>query len=210
VKPSRLIDPADRLRIERAVLEAERETAGEMVVAVLRACDAYTALPWRLGVVLAALVGLGAWIFGPPLPAPSLLTLEAAGLALGHGLGRLGAVRRLLAGEARLDEAVARRTQRAFMELGLGRTAGRTGILILVALLEHRVVVLGDEGVSRVLDPDESWEQVVGVILSGIRQKRLVDGLLEGVQRCGDILARHLPAPPRNLDEVPRALVLED
>jgi putative membrane protein len=210
VKPSRLIDPADRLRIERTVLEAERETAGEIVVAVLRACDAYAALPWRLGVVLAALAGLGAWIFGPPLPAPSLLALEAAGLALGHGIGRIDAVRRLLAGEAQLDAAVARRTQRAFMELGLGRTAGRTGILILVTLLEHRVVVLGDEGVNRVLDPDESWEQVVDAILSGIRRKRPVDGLLEGVQRCGEILARHLPAPPRNPDEVPRALLLED
>jgi putative membrane protein len=210
VKPTRLIDPADRLRIERAVLEAERGTAGEIVVAVLRACDAYAAVPWRLGVVLAALAGLGAWIFGPPLPAPSLLALEAAALALGHGLGRLGAVRRLLAGEAQLDAAVARRTQRAFMELGLGRTAGRTGILILVALLEHRVVVLGDEGIDSALDPDERWEQVVEAILTGLRQGRPVEGVLDGVKRCGEILARHLPAPPRNPDEVPRALLLED
>jgi putative membrane protein len=210
VKPSRLIDPADRLRIERAVLEAEQATSGELAVAVVRACDAYAAVPWRLGVVLAALAGLGAWIFGPPLPAPTLLALEAAGLALGHALGRAGAVRRLLAGEAQIEAALAQRAQRAFAELGLARTAGRTGILILVAVLERRVVVLGDEGVDRVLDPDESWEQVVQAILEGIRQGRPVEGVLAGVRLCGGILARHLPPPHRNPDEVPRMLLLED
>ena len=56
MRPGKLLDPAARLRLEAAVLEAERDTAGEIVVVVARACDEYGSAGWRLGVSLAALV----------------------------------------------------------------------------------------------------------------------------------------------------------
>jgi uncharacterized membrane protein len=39
MRPGKLLDPAARLRLEAAVLEAERDTAGEIVVVGARACD---------------------------------------------------------------------------------------------------------------------------------------------------------------------------
>jgi putative membrane protein len=83
-------------------------------------------------------------------------------------------------------------------------------VLLFVALLEHRVIVLGDTGVDTLLDPDESWSDVVATVLSRVGGGELCDGLVRGVQKIGDILARHLPAPPRNVDELPTALVIEE
>jgi putative membrane protein len=211
VRASELIDPAALQHLEAVVAEAERETGGEIVVAVVRACDEYGAVGWRLGVALAALVFLGLGWLVPPLPWTAYLAAQAAALALGHGVARLEAVRRALLPPALVERRVAERARRCFAEEGLRRTRGRTGILLFVALLERRVVVLADEGIHRVLDPDESWQQVVDLAVAGLREGRAVEGLEAAVRRCGEILARHLPAAERNPNELPnRLVVLED
>jgi putative membrane protein len=210
IRPSALLDPADRLRIEGAVLEAEQNTAGEIVVAVVGSCAEYGSAGWRLGAAVALLGFLGAGIFAAEIGLGMLLGAQAVGLALGHLLGRIQIVRRSLISDSFMQECAERRAWSAFAENGLARTAERTGILIFVALFEHRVIVLGDEGVDRVLDPDESWEEVVGLLLAGVREKRAAEGILAAVRRCGELLQTHLPAAPKSLNQLPTALILED
>jgi len=211
MRASELIDPAARQRLEAVVAEAERATGGEIVVAVVGACDEYGAVGWRLGVALAAATFLALGWFLPPLPWTAYLAAQAAALLAGHALGRIEPVRRALLSPRLVEERVAQRARRCFAEQGLARTRNRTGILIFVALLEHRVVVLADEGIHRALDPDESWQQVVDLAVAGLRAGRPVEGLEAAVRRCGEILARHLPADVPNPDELPNELViLED
>jgi len=209
-RPSALLDPADRLRIEGAVLEAEQNTAGEIVVAVVGSCAEYGSVGWRLGVATALLGFLGAGIFSAEISLEILLGAQAVGLALGHLLARIQIVRRSLIADSYMQACAERRAWSAFAENGLARTAERTGILIFVALFENRVIVLGDEGVDRVLDPDESWEEVVDLLLAGVREKRAAEGILTAVRRCGEILQVHLPAAPKTLNQLPTALILED
>jgi putative membrane protein len=210
INPSVLLDPADRLRIEGAVLEAERNTAGEIVVAVVGSCAAYESAGWRLGVAMALLGLLGAEILVPAIGLGVLLGAQVTGLMLGHLLARIQLVRRSLISDGFMQECAERRAWSAFAENGLARTVDRTGILIFVALFEHRVIVLGDEGVDRVLDPDESWQDVVDLLLAGVRERRATEGILAAVRRCGEILQAHLPAAPKALNQLPTALILED
>jgi putative membrane protein len=208
--PSVLLDPADRLRIEGAVLEAERNTAGEIVVAVVGSCAEYESAGWRLGATAALLGFLAAWIFAPEIGPGILLGAQAGGLVFGHLLARVQIIRRSLIPDRLMQECAERRAWSAFAENGLARTAERTGILLFVALFEQRVIVLGDEGVDQVLDPDESWDEVIDLLLAGVREQRATEGILAAVRRCGEILQMHLPAPPKNLDQLPTALILED
>jgi putative membrane protein len=210
IRPSALLDPADRLRIEGAVLEAEQNTAGEIVVAVVGSCAEYGSAGWRLGVAMALLGFLGAAIFAAEFGLGILLAVQAVGLGLGHLLARIQIVRRSLISDGFMQACAERRAWSAFAENGLARTAERTGILIFVALFEHRVIVLGDEGVDQVLDPDESWEEVVDLLLAGVQEKRAAEGILAAVRRCGEILQTHLPAAPKTLNQLPTALILED
>ena len=211
MRASDLIDPAARQHLEAVVLEAERSTAGELVVAVVTACDGYANVGWRLGVLAAGAALIGLELLVPGSPWWLLLGVQAIALTAAHTAARVPAVRRKLLPADVVETRVHERAQRCFREQGLTRTRGRTGILLFVALLERRVVVLADEGIHRVLDPDERWEQVVDLVLAGLRAGRGVEGLEAGVRRCGEILARHVPiVPGRELDELPNAIVVED
>ena len=210
MRASELLDEAQRARLAAAIREAELATGGEIVVAIARACDEYGSAGWRLGVLLAALALLGAGLFAPPLPWIAYLAVQAAALGLGHALARVDAVRRALLEPSLVEARVAERARRAFAEHGLTRTRGRTGILIFVALFERRVVVLADEGIHRALGPNESWTEVVERATSGLHSGVAAVGLESAVRRCGEILARHLPAAGANPDELPNRVVVKD
>jgi putative membrane protein len=204
------IDPAARQRLETTIGEVERTTSGELVLVVVTACDEYGSVGWRLGVLFAALSFAALDLFAPPERAWIFLAVEAIALLAGLALARVDAVRRHLLPDALVEARVAQRARRAFAEQGLERTAGRTGVLLFVAWLEHRVVVLADEGIHRALDPDERWQDVVDLAVAGLRERRAVEGLEAALRRCGAILARHAPAPDHNPDELPNRVVLED
>jgi putative membrane protein len=203
------IDPAGRMAIEAAVRDAERATSGEILVVVTRACDEYGSAGWRCGVLLAGLALLGLGLFGPPLQLGWLFAAQTGALAAGHALARLPAVRRAFVSEARLGQAAEQRAARAFAEHGLHRTAGRTGILLLVALFERRVVVLADDGVNRRLAPGHSWQEVVDLARGGIGEGRAAEAISAAVRRCGQILEGPLPIEPHDADEIRLGVVIE-
>ncbi len=210
MRPSQVLDPTARQRLEATVVEAERHTDGEIVVVVARACDEYGGAPWRFGVLLAAITFAGMIAFAAPRSGWVYLAAQAAALLVAHALARIDAVQRLLLPEPLVRERVAEHARHAFAANGLARTLHRTGILIFVALLERRVVVLADEGIHRALDASESWQEVVDLAVAGLREGRAAGGLEAAIRRCGEILARHVPAQGRNPDELPNRIVLED
>lgn len=210
LKPSVLVPPEARLRIEAAITDVERRTAGEIVVVVTAQSADYAAVAWRLGVWLAAAALLGLCLFAPGLPAAWLLGAQAVALGAGLAIGRLPGVRHHLVSDAVQDAHVAQSARRSFAEQGLARTAGRTGILVFVSLLERRVVVLADEGIHRALGPGERWEDVVALALDAIREGRAAGGIEAAVRRCGEILAAHVPAAAGDVDELRNRVVLED
>lgn len=209
MRASELVDPAARQRFETTITEAERHSAGEIVLVVAHACDEYGSAGWRFAVLLAGLVFAGLAAFAPPLEVWIYLAAQAVALALGHALARIDAVRRRLLPESLVETSVAARARRAFAENGLVRTQDRTGILVFVALLERRVVVLADEGIHRHVGTNEVWQQVVDLAVAGMREGRAVDGLDAALRRCGELLRRHVPAPDHNPDELPNRVVLE-
>lgn len=210
MRASEIVDPAARQRFEATITEAERRSAGEIVLVVTHACDEYGSAGWRFAVLLAALAFAGLAAFAPALEIWLYLAAQAAALVAGHALARIDAVRRRLLPEALVEASVAERARRAFAEHGLTRTQGQTGILVFVALLEHRVVVIADEGIHRHVGTNAVWQEVVDLAVDGLRGGRAVDGLDAALRRCGELLQRHVPAPDHNPDELPNRVVIED
>lgn len=210
MRPSKLIPEADRKRIEATIREAESGTSGEIVVSIVRSCSRHNAAAWRFGAALAGLALLGS----PLLPLEGTLIelfgLQAVALISAHLLCRIDPVRRAFISEAEIQDKVELAALRAFGERGIRHTKERTGILIFIALLEHRVVVLADEAIDRALDPTRSWQEVVDDVLGGIRRGQASVGIILAVRRCGEILAHPLPARADDRDELPNALILCD
>ena len=68
-------------------------------------------------------------------------------------------------------------------------TRDRTGILLFVSLLERRVEVIGDIGISERVRADD-WDAVESSIREGIRTGTLTDGLVAAIGLCGRLLER--------------------
>ncbi len=79
------------------------------------------------------------------------------------------------------------RAESAFLTEEVFATRERTGILIFLALFEHRAVILGDAGIHRKVE-EGTWQHLVDDLVAGIRHGRTVEALLETIERCGHIL----------------------
>lgn len=196
-----LLDQAARERITAAIADVERGTAGEIVVAEARQSDDYSDIGLAYGAALALVGAAIAHLFWPSLSVSSMLWLQTAVLsACVLGL-RAGPVLRALAPERRLRESVERCAREAFLEHELFATRERTGVLILISELEHRVVILGDVGIDRHVHA-AGWAVHVERMTAAIRQGRAADGICEVTQAIGAVLAEHLPARPDDTDEL--------
>ena len=211
------LSPTDRARIREAVARAERRTAGEIVPFIVDRSGRYEIAVWR-GACLAAVVALAgavivlrlhggwglAWLHDAPGPA---LLMLAAGALGGLATALVPALRRRLAGAARLGRAVRQRAVRAFVEEEVFDTRGRTGVLLFVSLFERRIEVLADVGIHRRLDA-AAWPDLVARIRRGIADGRLVDGMVAAIERCGELLEGAGigvgPDDPNELDDAPR------
>ena len=208
VERRRAFTDSDREAIRAAVAAAETRSGGEVVPWIADACDDYPEAAW-IAAAGGALLGLGLgqlghwwsdawggmllWALAPAL----------AGAAAGFLLGRLPAAKRLLVADETMERRVQTGAEAAFLRAEVFGTRDRTGILIFVALLEHRVVVLADSGIhARV--PAERWGALADEIVAGIRRGAAPAAVIAGVESCGTLLAEHcVPRRPDDRDELP-------
>jgi uncharacterized membrane protein len=88
-----------------------------------------------------------------------------------------------------------------FEHLGMHRTAARHGVLIYVSVGDHKLAVLGDQGVHERVG-QVYWERLVDAVLAHFREERPRDGLLHAVAEVGAVLARHFPRRPGDVNEL--------
>lgn len=208
---------AELRRIQEAVQAAEERTSGEIVTYVVGECDDYPEAD-LVGGVLGLFAGLacaavahtvsGRWGFAELWGGAALWfgAFATAGFVLGYVMVRAfaGLRRRLLSREL-IDRRVAVRAESAFLEEEVFETDERTGILLFLALFEHRAVVLGDRGINDKVDAGE-WEAVVELMVSGMRRSDPAGALVAAVRECGAILDRHdVEIQPDDRDELPDA-----
>lgn len=204
--------------IRRATRAAEALTSGELVCVIIEQCDTYHAVVWEaaaLGALagsLAAglwhtLIGLWGnssvlWILLPPMIG------AAVGLLL---VTTLATLRRALISPVVLDRRVDRRAAVAFLDEEMFNTRDRTGVLIFVALFEHRIRILRDQGVEERVPPG-AWTEIADNLALGLREGRQGTAVVAAVEACGHLLATHgidrrsddsneLSDEPRLLDE---------
>ena len=186
----------ERTRIAEDISKVEAQTAGEIVPYVVMQSDAYPIARWR-GAAVAILLGLAIAsalsVTGVPADTdiwhgrvllPALFGLAAIGAVVG---GPLPPLVRALTGTNALEQAAHRRAMQAFVDEEVFATRDRTGILMFVSLLEHRIEVIADAGISRKVDPD-AWSDIAAAIREGMTAESLAQGFLNGLQRCQEIL----------------------
>ncbi len=192
-----LFDDAELARIRDAARDAEQQTSGEIVAYLVNQVDDYEEAVWRgtaLGAMgAAALGGFGHWLGGFwGIPAVLWMTLPAfAGGAAGYLATRiLPVVQRWLISAETMERRVRLRAEAAFLDEEVFKTRDRSGILVFIALFEHRALILADSGIHKQVGED-AWDHLVSELVSGIRAHRTTESLVAVISKCGELLAEH-------------------
>jgi putative membrane protein len=197
-----------RRSIAEAIGEAEARTSGEIVTVVLPQSDDYPAARWRLAVVTSLLAAFLLYFFSLALDPFWVLCIQFPALGLGYFLGGTSFFKRLMTTDAEIEEEFEQRAIQAFHAQKLAMTRDRTGILIFLSMLEHRVKIMADIGIAAKVPP-EVWNQIVATLIQDIREHHFSEGLIKAIHRCGDCLAHHFPSNGEDLNELSDDLITE-
>lgn len=206
-----VLSAADRERIRQAVHAAEQQTSAEIVPMIVARSGLYRDAQHWTGLI-AALITLAA-----------LLTIEASWLpwgwhasnaawlvlvvtlayAGGTSVGSLPPVIRLLTSPTRMRHKVVLRAERAFAQHAVSQTRERTGVLIILSILERQIYILPDRALAGQVSA-ERWQQVVQVAVERLHSGDIAEGLSHAIQACGWVLAKACPSRPGdNPNELP-------
>ena len=222
---SKLFTEADRAAIAAAVAEAERRTSGEIVPVLATRSDRYERAEDTIGFWLALLSVSAAWIgfqavrpsreewaSGPDLAVglTTLLVILIAAWMAGILLARaVPFLTRLAAGGETLRRRVQEAAGDAFDRFHVRGTKSSTGIVLYISLFERLVCVEGDKAISEKVGPEE-WKAICEPLVRAMRDGRPREGLIEAIGRCGELLARHFPASPSDVNELTNELRVLD
>ena len=219
------LTPDEHARVSAAVAAAEAHTSGEIVTVVADRSDGYmdvalawsalgafavlALLPFVAGPVLDVLAGFhGGW--NVAWEAPGIFAAAAA-IGIAVFLLLLGAQAwfplrlSLVPGFIRTDRAEDRAI--ALFRTGAERrTTGRTGVLIYLSLREHRAEIVADEAINALV-PEDTWGVAMAALLQPLKDGRIADGMIAGVQQVGTVLAQHFPRADDDRNELPDRLI---
>lgn len=192
-----LLSDGDLAEVQAATAAAEARTSGEIVPYLVAQADEHVDGRYRAGLLgavvataLATALHEGLDLWGPPLVF-WMLVPAWIGALIGFFSCRLfpGLLRALVPDEV-IELRVLRRAESAFLNEEVFKTRDRTGILIFLALFEHRALILADAGIHQVV-PREQWQQLASKLAAGIRDGRAKAALIAAIEECGQLLAEH-------------------
>jgi putative membrane protein len=210
----KFLNDAEKRQVEAAVADAEKQTAGEIVVMIVPASYSYP---------MAEVIGAAACA----LPVSILLTIYIGGLfwmgtrdmwlfmgifallwlGFRYLVKGLPWLKRRFISKREVEEEVQEAAVTAFYQNGLFRTRDETGVLLYISVFEHKVWVLADRGINDKV-PKDAWTEVVDVITSGIHEKRQGEAICTAVESAGGLLARHFPVKADDTNEL-KDLIIE-
>ena len=192
------LSDSDLQRIKTAVTKAEEKISGEIVPVIVERSSDYTIANYKASLIVAALTfllmvlldryildeAMNTLFYDPAFIFVVVVLGGVIGAALPHFFD---SVKRMLVSQSYQDLMTKQSAENAFLEEEVFNTRQRTGIMIFVSFFEHEVIVMADQGISKVVE-QKQWDQIVQEIIKNIRSGKIVEALEGGIRKCGDIL----------------------
>ena len=201
-----LLDKNAQETLSQTIGEQEKRTDAELVTVLAGQADDYRYVTLLWAALLSLLVPV-ALLFLPVWLTPfEGLLLQWGVLLVLAVMFRLKPVQFRVVPRRLQRMRAAGLARQAFLEQGLHRTRGGTGLLIFVSEAEHYVEILADQGIARHVD-DSEWQTIVDAFIARVKAGRVAEGFQECVAACGDKLATHVPATEQK-NELPNHLIM--
>jgi uncharacterized membrane protein len=88
-----------------------------------------------------------------------------------------------------------------FKKLEIDKTEQRNGVLIFLALEDHKVAILGDEGINNQVE-DDYWQCTLDVLLPHFKKNEIAEGICAALDRIGEKLAVLFPSNDKEDNEL--------
>ena len=111
--------------------------------------------------------------------------------------------------ENRCKGDVEQRSLFIFDKLKLNETQLRNGVLIYLAIKDHKFAILGDKGINDMVE-DSFWNDVKDLMLSHFKEGRFAEGLEQGIMCCGEKLKAYFPYQSDDINEIPDDISYEN
>ena len=89
-----------------------------------------------------------------------------------------------------------------FAHLNMHKTAQRNGVLIYVALLDHKSAILGDAGINAKV-PADFWDSIMKNMVAKFKEGKITEGICEAVISAGEQLKAYFPYQADDVNELP-------
>lgn len=94
-----------------------------------------------------------------------------------------------------------KRALEVFHQLKMHKTKNRNGVLIYVAVVDYKFVILGDEGINKLVASD-FWSCTKDVIQEHFKKGDFKNGLINGILKAGEQLKIHFPYQTDDVNEL--------
>ena len=94
------------------------------------------------------------------------------------------------------------RAAEVFAQMRVWDTEHNSGVLIYVQLIDRRIEIVADRGISAKVDQSE-WDAICAAMQSAFYAGIYEEGALEAIQAISALLKQHFPAGDDNPDELP-------
>ncbi|NMB80435.1 MAG: TPM domain-containing protein [Ignavibacteria bacterium] len=98
--------------------------------------------------------------------------------------------------------------EKEFRKLGMANTRDKTGILLFLLLGERKFYILADEGINNKVSKD-TWDKVRDEIQINFREGKFASGIIQGIERVGNILSEHFPIRKDDTNELSNKVILD-
>jgi len=197
------ISKEDHDAIAAAIRDAEQRSSGQLVCVLAHASSNYAHVPILWASTLALLLP---WplIYWTDWSVQRIFLCQlalflVAGLVLSWMPLRLALVprpvRQAHAHRAAIEQFVLRH---------VSHTENRSGVLIFVSLAERYARIIADEGIAAKV-PNAEWQAAIDALIPHMRDGRIAAGFIAAIERCGAVLAAHVP-PDGSLPVLPSRL----
>jgi putative membrane protein len=194
-----------RSKVRDGIVALEATSGAEVVATVCARSGHYRHADYLVGALFALLALLFYLFYPEPLFDDVAVVLVVASFAVGAVLcASVSAVRRLFLSRKLMNEEVRKAARAKFVEQGIGRTTGRTGILVYVSLFERRVEVVPDIGIP-VQQLGKRWEDAVALLDTSA--KKGVEAFLAALAATGPMLTEAVPRAADDVNELPDDVV---
>ena len=108
--------------------------------------------------------------------------------------------------EKKCDKDAYERAIECFYDLKMQETKLKNGVLVYVAMDDHKFAIIGDSGINAVI-PEGFWDSTKSLMLEKFKTNEIAEGISLGIIEAGKQLKKYFPYHSDDINELPDDIV---